>query len=380
MSKFKKAIKKKELESALSKHPLRELDEAIKKDYVKGLVFVAIEDENFSEEEKSYITSLMQNIGVDEALLSEFEAFAKEPSEDEILAFMDRLKAFDEDLKINFLIEVIVISFKDGEFDESEQEMFNDYVEMLELEDAKDDIMYIALALVNKDIDLALALYTAKKEFFLKYDYMFDMLHIDIEKELQKVYNWEWVEFRLERGEVENNNLVASKPVTVQQFCIFLNSSLISGDLKQILNTTQFELEFFDNKYIIIKDLDKVNIDFEDGFFSYTEGNTDEDIVGIETNSPSLFKNFINLKTNHNIAELKIIADSDTIILSESAKSLLTNNYEFFIAHIGYKSQGNKLRFINIDITDYSYHRGTEINALESGVNYTFRVMKVEEE
>jgi hypothetical protein len=35
------------LESALAKHPLRELDEQVKKDYVKGLVFIATEDENF---------------------------------------------------------------------------------------------------------------------------------------------------------------------------------------------------------------------------------------------------------------------------------------------------------------------------------------------
>jgi len=70
VSRFKKAIKKKELEIALSKHPLKELDEQVKSDYVKGLVFIATEDENFDEDEKSYVTSLMKNIGVDEDKLS----------------------------------------------------------------------------------------------------------------------------------------------------------------------------------------------------------------------------------------------------------------------------------------------------------------------
>jgi len=58
MSRFKKALKKKELTQALAKHPLKELDSEIKNDYIKGLIFVAIADENFSEEEKSYITTL----------------------------------------------------------------------------------------------------------------------------------------------------------------------------------------------------------------------------------------------------------------------------------------------------------------------------------
>jgi uncharacterized tellurite resistance protein B-like protein len=372
MSKFKKAIKKKELESALAKHPLRELSEDVKKDYVKGLVFVAIEDENFSSEEKEYIVSLMKNIGVDETLLEEFEAFAKEPGEDEILEFMDKLKAFDEDIKVNFLIEVIVISFKDGEFDESEQEMFNDYIEMLELEDQKADIEYIAKALVDKDVDLALSLYTAKKEFFNKYDYMFDMLDIDIEKELKELYNWEWVEFRLTKGQIENNNLVASKPVSTRQFCVFLNSSIISGNLKQVVNTTKFEYDNIE----IISSLDKVNLDFSNNLFEYEESNID--IAGIETESSNFFCNFVNLVISINIEGLKIIADVASISLDESSKGFLTDNYEFFTAHIGYVLiDAEEIRYIDVDRTRGYSDR--QYCALESGTNYTFRVMKVEE-
>jgi len=378
VSKFKKALKKKELWSALAKHPLRELDEAVKKDYVKGLVFIAIEDENFSEEEKAYITSLMSNIGVDEALLSEFESFANEPDEDELLVFMDRIKAFDEDLKVNFLIEVVLLAFKDGDFDDAEKEMFNDYVEMLELEEKKDDIMHLALALENKDIDLALAMYTAKKEFFMKYDYMFDMIYIDIEKELNDVYSWEWVEFRLEKGEVENNNLVASKPVTNRQFCIFLNSSLISGDLKQVVNTTQFEI----NNEVIIKDIGNANLSF-DKLFSYEKDVKDDDIVGIE--SVDSFLEFVNSKTQNSVKWLKIIAESDMIKLEESAKGLLTDNLEKFLAYANFtnwsgSSVKDLIRYINIDEHVYNSYRGEHRNALEEDKNYTFRLMQIKEE
>ena len=377
MSKFKKALKKKELWSALAKHPLRELDEAVKKDYVKGLVFIAIEDENFSEEEKAYITSLMSNIGVDEALLSEFESFANEPDEDELLVFMDRIKAFDEDLKVNFLIEVVLLAFKDGDFDDAEKEMFNDYVEMLELEEKKDDIMHIATALENKDIDLALAIYTAKKEFFMKYDYMFDMIHVDIEKELKEVYSWEWVEFRLESGTVEDNNFVASKPTNIRQICIFLNSLIMNGNIFQIQNTNKFEYK--PNKITIIEDINSTNINFQDTLFQY-ENNQADDFVGVNIDLVHVFTNWINEHTDNVTKGLKIIAANDSIVLNESAKGFLTDNYELFLAYIGYKEQGLKIRFIDVSQSDYSYFSSVEKCSLKSNVNYAFRIMKIEEE
>ena len=373
MSRFKKAIKKKELESALSKHPLRELDEQVKSDYVKGLVFIATEDENFDEDEKSYITSLMKNIGVDENKLSEYETFASDCKEDELLAFMDRLKAFDEDLKINFMIEVVVIAFKDGEFDEAEQGMFDDYLEMLELTEKEDDIMYLATALTNKDIDLALSFYTAKKEMFEKYDYMFDMLDIDVAKELKELYSWEWVEWRLEQGNIEDDNLVASKPVTVRQCCVFLNSMVISKDIAQIPNTEKFES--VEGKKLMIENIANANIDFEDGLFHYDEENKENDFLGATSDFITIFTEWVNEKTESSTKGLRIIANSYKIALGESAQGFLTDNYEQFIAYISWSDRGNNFCFINT--SDYNY---SEYNRLEVNTNYAFRLMKTEEE
>jgi uncharacterized tellurite resistance protein B-like protein len=377
MSRFKKAVKKKELESALSKHPLKELESQVKNDYIKGLVFIATEDENFHEDERSYITALMTNIGLDTALLEEFETFASSCEEDELLSFMDRLKEFDEDIKLNFLIEVIVISFKDGEFDDSEQEMFDDYLDMLELTERKDDIMYMALALVNKDIDLALSLYTAKKEFFNKFDYMFDMLDIDIEKELNSLYSWEWVEWRLSSGNIENNNLVASKPVTVRQFCVFLNSLVINSQIINIQNTDKFE--FTDTKELMTADIYKININFESEQFEYSEEVVNNDFTGINETSITIFKDWINDKTNNNTKGLRIIADDYLIEFNESAKGFLTDNYEQFIAHVSYNSENDQIRFIYPSDTNYSRSLDCQCT-LKLDVNYAFRLMKIEEE
>jgi len=367
LSKFKKALKKKELTQALAKHPLKELDSEIKNDYIKGLVFVAIEDENFSEEEKSYITALMQNIGVDEALLSEFEAFAQDPDEDALMEFMDRLKAFDEDLKINFLIEVIVISFKDGEFDESEQEMFNDYVDMLELEDKKEIITYIALALANKDTDLALSIYTADKEFFNKYNYMFEMIGIDVEKELQKVFSWEWVKLKVKNGRfiidyntLVNEHFVADSPVSIQQYCIFLNSTIINGYFKDIFD---------------IKKIEKLNLNFENGLFDYAKDNKTDAIFGIDANNISLFIEYVNINKNlQTIREFVIkykdegLMVSNSIVFMGSSKNIFYENKEI-IYHEHFTQANSKYVYINGDYFSRDFE-------LDENKNYTFRVMK----
>ena len=379
MSRFKKAIKKKKLVSALSKHPLRELGERVKSDYVEGLVFLATEDESFHEEEKSYILSLMKNLGLDEALLDEFTSFASDCEEEELLSFMDRIKEFDKDIKLNFLIEVIVLAFKDGEFDESEQSMLDDYLEMLELTEQKDDIMYMALALVNKDIDLALSLYTAKKEFFNKFDYMFDMIEIDIEKELKELYNWKWLEFRLEEGKVENDNFVASKPVTVRQMSVYLNSQLISHELYQVPNTTKFENK--SSNELIINSIDKINLDYEDGLFSYNEEIQNNDFVGTEEKTPSCFSDWINkLDIRIKINELKIIT-SYSFTLEESSCGFLTNNKEHLIVHIEYENQGDKATFIDPSTIDHSDIKSYQIIPYSSRLDesYAFRLMKKEE-
>ena len=365
MSKFKKVLKKKVVESALTKHPIRELDQNLREDYIKGLVFIAVEDETFSEEEKSYIIFLMKNLEMDESKLAEFESFAQEPDEDELVAFMDRIKAFNENTKINFLIEAVVLAFKDGNFDDSEKEMFNDYLEMFELEDKKDIILYMAQALADKNVDLALALYTADKEFFEKFDYLFDIVDIDIEKELKNLYSWEWVKFRLEQGQVEDNNLVASKPVTVRQFCVFLNSGLISKNLKQFVNTTQFEY----NDNAVIKNINNTNLSF-DVLFDYEEDKKDDDIIGVE--DVDSFVEFVNNKTQNSVKWLRIISDGQFVQLDDSAKGLLTDNKEKFIAH---SVIGNSIKFFNLSEVDYRF---TGKCNTKSDTSYTFRLMKIE--
>jgi hypothetical protein len=218
-------------------------------------------------------------------------------------------------------------------------------------------------------------MYTAKKEFFMKYDYMFDMIHVDIEKELNDVYSWEWVEFRLKYGKVANNNLVASKPVSIQQFCIYLNSILISGKLEQITNTTQFEV----NKSIVIKDINKINLEFDEYFFKYDNKLKNDEIVGVE--SATDFCNFICQNTNNNIDLLQFNPDDIRrredwyhIELSDSAIKLLSSTKE---KH--YLSSYREWAVLSSGELKFNYVYDIW-DTLNSHTNYTFRLMQIKEE
>lgn len=388
MSRFKQVIKKKELESALSKHPLREIDEQVKSDYVKGLVFVATEDGNFHEEEKNYVVSLMKNIGLDENLLEEFEAFSSGCQEEELLAFMDRLKGFQEDIKLNFLIEVVVIAFRDGEFDEKEQGMFDDYLEMLGLANQKDDIMYMALALVNKDIDLALSLYTAKKEFFNKFDYMFDMLDIDIEKELHSVYSWEWTVWEANGlCRMRENRSVSLVAENVQKFSIFLNSKIISGEFERRNGTNLF---FHDGIQILDDNTINNLLLMGNGLYNYAyEGHEGNNLIllnkGTTRNIIDIYVIWLQHNVNKDIRPMEVhvySVDGNVQISfkSDCAGKPAESIYEWCFGSRTHKKSNESIFddmvFYNNDsfgATLYYWDR------MASPTEFTFRLMKVEE-
>jgi tellurite resistance protein len=187
MGRFTKLIKESNNKTNLATHPLFNADESKKKNYFQALVFVCVEDENFSDEEKEYLKISLVAMGLDVALFDEFEKFTQEPEEDELLELIERLKEFSDDEKFSFLVDVCVVAFKDGDFDDSEMELFEEYLEMLDMKEHKSTILYLSLIVNNKYINGVIIFYLADKERFNKFKYLFDLLKIDIEKELEKI-------------------------------------------------------------------------------------------------------------------------------------------------------------------------------------------------
>lgn len=152
MSRFKELMKKQEIDTILAKHPLIEESKEVQEAYLQGLVFLAIEDGNFDDSEKEYISKLSSIIGLDNMSIDKKEEFAHNATEEEFFSFISILKTFSYDIKYNFIIEVGVIAFSDGDFNAKEKELFSEYIEIFGLEDKENEINLIINALTKETV------------------------------------------------------------------------------------------------------------------------------------------------------------------------------------------------------------------------------------
>ena len=306
MGRFTKLLKEGNNKTNLATHPLFNADESKKKDYFQSLVFVCVEDENFSDEEKEYLKVSLTAMGLDESLFDEFEKFTQNSDEDELLELVKRLKEFSEDEKLSFMVDVCVVAFKDGDFDESEMELFEEYLEMLEMKEHRQTILYLAQILNEKDIDGAISFYTGQKEIFEKFRYMFELLKIDVAKEMKSAYVYEW------KNLSENlfiNNKVALHPVTIRQFSIFLNSMLIENKLFNVPDTDRFKTD----DEIIIQELSDLNLEYDKNnlLFYYDKEDKHSPIIEISWLAQNLYIEWINTHSNSNIERFELIIADD---------------------------------------------------------------------
>ena len=276
---FTKLLKKKKLGDTLTQHPIANLSDDVKKDYLQSLVVLATEDENFSDEEKDYIKMIIQASKLDDSLLDELETFANTPEESELIEFVSRLGDFDNDTKMSLLVDICIVAFKDGDFSSEEMELFDEYLDILGMQEHKQTLLYLADILNSKNIDNAVSFYTGQKEVFEKFKYMFDLLEIDPEEEVQKIYNYEWISWEISVGTTRNNK-ISSRPVSIRQYCVFLNSQIMNGILENIENTTRFKID----ESPILDDANHTNLEFSNSIFAYTEETRDDAIVGIGHN------------------------------------------------------------------------------------------------
>jgi len=282
-----------------------------------------------------------------------------------------------------------VIAFKDGEFDEAEQEMFSDYLEMLEITEQKNDIMYLSTALINKDIDLALSFYTAKKEMFEKYDYMFDMMDIDIEKELKAIFSYKWTIWETQSyGSIKKNRSISLTAESVQNISIFLNSRIINGAFERRTGTTRY----FHNDIEVVGDNDINNLSLVDGLYSYQ---SDKNELIIFTRQMKhiiidLYIEWLNNYINHEITRMEVhlsysssSSDGDKKILFKSncAGKPDTSVYELCFGSFG-SSRANETIFNNqVFYEDGNF--GDNANDYTKKANpteFTFRLMKIQGE
>ena len=116
---------------SFEKHPCRELDQEVMVHYLNGLALITNEDEIVCEKEREYLEIIINSFGLSEDMLETFVNFAENPDEKLIL---DMMKSFTtKDIKYNFMVDCMMIASIDGEFDESEKAIIEQYFEMFKI-------------------------------------------------------------------------------------------------------------------------------------------------------------------------------------------------------------------------------------------------------
>ena len=369
-----KKIQRKTLK--FEKHPGSVLDLETKMHYLNGLALVMNEDGDISEKEEAYFTALINSFNLDSDLLTEFIEFAKEPDEDMLIEMINKLKT--EKIKYTFLFDCMILSKSDDNFDADEKLLVEQYADMLALSTQEiDDIDFIFEKLDSKDEK-------ALHDFFLKssikrdwFEYIFDSFDINpsFKPTETEVISFEFVEPTFRYGGLQSAKKIMKNPVTVSQFCIFLNTMLeteniILDDEKNIMDINSKlillrngEVEIADGGLYRLKTVSPIT--YYDNKFIVDELYQDNPITNVTFNGVKLFIDWANALLTENYKISEFFGDDSNDYGSDE---LTGNNKEFYI----YK---NDIYVMNME-DSYTRLGKTSIDSSLSSPLISFRLMK----
>jgi len=163
------------------KHPARRLVLDQKLYYLYGVAAIMNADGVIKEEENEYLKTLMKIIEIDESYFNEFIRFAKNPDKETMNSIINIM------LKINmtapFLLDLLLMSYSDGELHEDEINTYNMFGEFLGIEKKiLTDIIIIAKHINENDIVSLFKSLIDKENFMHVYDFFYLL-----EEELENV-------------------------------------------------------------------------------------------------------------------------------------------------------------------------------------------------
>jgi uncharacterized tellurite resistance protein B-like protein len=294
---------------SFEKHPCRDLDMEIKVHYLNGLALVAQEDGNFCEKEKEYLSILINSFELDKETLEEYVEFAQNPDEERLIEMMNVFAT--KDIKYNFMIDAMMVAQRDGNFDEAEQAIIEQYFEMFKItEDEAKDLTSLFEMFYVQDGN-GLFRYFGKQDkydtFLIKkelFQYLVDYYKIDFEYELKedekRILEFELFKPILNDGQFSHKTVkeVMVNPVNNAQACIFLNNQLLNNNIT--VNSDNKVLLTDDSKDLIINlnnsDIVYINNEFQIHSISKEK----EKITGITLVFIWRFTTWINTYFNEN--------------------------------------------------------------------------------
>ncbi len=280
---------------SFEKHPCKELDQEVMVHYLNGLALIANEDENVCEKEREYLSILINSFGLSEDMLETFVNFAENPDEKLILDMMQSFAT--KDIKYNFMVDAMMIASIDGDFDENEEAIIEQYFEMFKItKDEAKDLRYIYEMFYTQNGN---ALYryfekeSASKIHLIKaelFEYLLDYYKIDMAYELlkeeKKILSFEFFKPTFEYGSLgDDAKQIITFPVNNIQFCIFLNAIDIKVN-NNVKVVTKQESE-------LLVDLDNSDIKYIDNIFVVSSKKESKKVTGITYKAGYLFTSWL---------------------------------------------------------------------------------------
>jgi len=301
MSKLKGLLQKVKVQTlSFEKHPCRELPQEMMMHYLNGLALIASADENICEKEKEYLEIIINSFGLSEEILETVVNFAENPDEDLI---QDMMEAFaTKDIKYNFMVDCMMISSRDGSFDDDEKGIIEEYFEMFKITQKEaEDLKYI-FEIFHKQDGNALYRYFKRNEYMKieLFQYLLDYYKIDMAYELiedeKKILEFEFFKPTFSSGTLGlGAEEIMTQAISNAQFCIFLNSAYMSKTIE--IDGNGKVIDGISRN--IVMDLSQSKITFDAGLF-IVRNTTEEELkaTGMTTVLVDYFINWINVKNN----------------------------------------------------------------------------------
>jgi len=163
MAKLKELLQKVKKETlSFQKHPCREIEEEMRIHYLNGLALMAMADDHICDKEKEYLWILVKSFGFQEEMLESVIEFAQNPDEDLIQEIIESFAT--KDIKYNFMIDCMMISSRDGHYDESKEEIIKEFFEMLKItEKESEDLKDIFEMFYTQDVNALYGYFTGNE-------------------------------------------------------------------------------------------------------------------------------------------------------------------------------------------------------------------------
>lgn len=337
-------------------HPCDKQDTQTKINYLKGISLIANEDDDISHNEIKYLNILVRSFHLSNDEVKGILKLAKNPSEEMIHNIIETFQS--NDIKYNFIIDCFAIADIDGNFDDEEKELIEQYEELFNITKMESEELYnIFTFLKHKNSSKLLALFE-KSNFFKKndFDYLIDYYKLDLSKEFKdgdiKAFTFEFAMPHIRHGNLKNATKISVKPINNLQFSIFLNDLYAK---EKIIFSKNKDILSADSKKLILSHRNKT-IHFKDSFFKPKKFTKKEKVVFVTFTGALMFIDWVNETFGKTYKLTELQADKYNNLSMDDLNDYLLDN-ELIIRNNQYaiNSNSNILKISTQSTVDSNY-------------------------